>query len=334
MTKTSKVHASLFFACAIWFFCGGCTSTLPKDESIKHLKAFDAESLQLANKMAQTESIKALMALRQLSRLPLPLQSASVTSDSAGSPYFSLDKNKGIYKYYSSDSCTKTVSDSTQGISISFPFTSRKDSLANFVLSEYSEEATAFEMTMPTRAKAKLLVADHIIASLDYSAELQHQMPQKAKLLFNFSGFRLNCKLSSKFHSDYATIYVDYVLTDNESIKLEGTLRSDVHLKQNSLQFSNLEIVTQVFPLVIHFMADDQFTSQEEMAYPAHFNKHSEFYFTDLKGNRLGDVVFVKVPGTDRISLEIRFEDGSVQNLEELLLLAKNILNLKIPDAG
>jgi hypothetical protein len=335
MTKAKQVLTTLIIVSGMWFCLTACTSSLPKDESIKHLKAFDAESLQLANKIGQSESVKALLALRQLTRLPLPMQSASSQQKTDASPYFSLDKNRGFYVYYGTDSYSKTLNDSSQAIIIRYPFSSRLDSMATFVLSAYSEETTAFEMTMPTLVQAEVKVAEHTIASLDFKAEMQHQMPQQAKLNFSFSGFSISCTLRTKFHSDYATIYIDYKLTDQQSVKLEGKVQSDVYLsEQKSLMFSNLQIEAQVFPVAIHFTADDQFSSQHQLDFPTYFNEHARFYFTDTEGNKLGDVLFMKVPGVDRISLSIRFSDGSEQNLEDLLLLVKNILNVKIPDAG
>ncbi len=98
----------------------------------------------------------------------------------------------------------------------------------------------------------------------------------------------------------------------------------------NVLYYSNLDISLKAFPIQLTYQSDQDFLSTNPGNFIATFNKHTQCHFSSFDDNYIGQVFLAPMPGRDRINPMIRYPDGSMENLEELLFVVQKLLNMKM----
>ncbi len=300
------------------------------DEGRKHLRAFDNEFIQLFSRISETEASRAIQALSHLPNLPLPLMLANELDEKTGLQAYSFQNAKGIYDYMPVNSMFKKT-DKSDSVCIFFPFKTKRDSLAQFILSEYAESPTGLQMMFPQIYKAIIVTNGQKLADISFKGVVKHELPADAELFVLFSNFQVKVTMNTTFKKSHGTIKMNFQIIENSKILLKGQIITDVMITEDkTLVYNDKTIECEVFPLKIRFKSNQNYSSQEPGKFIEDFNNGASFEISTFKGEKVGDIFLVSLPGRDRINLQIRYADGYTEDLEDLLLSVRKILNFKL----
>lgn len=327
--KNNPIQARLITYCCrllfviIGFTFSACTKPLPSEEGRKHLKAFDNEMVQLANRISKTEGFKAFISLSQLPDPPTPFMSKNIESA------YDFNASKGLYHLNSEADSFEKITKSDV-VELVYPFDSRFDSLASFVLSEYSESSTALDMAFPEKLEASIRAGNTTLFTAHYSARFEHDFPAEMDMEILFANFSIKMTLNTTFRRPEASVNITFEVAEKGEKKLSTKLTSKVQLTDDALIFNDKTIYLSAYPLQMHFKSDQDFSNPEVENFIETFNKHTQIKISNLKGNLIGQVFLAQIQGRDRLNPMIRYADGETESLEDMLLIFQKILNMKI----
>lgn len=309
-----------------------CSGKADKEESRKYLRAFDAEISNHARKIVGSRSFDAIRKLLYLPGTPLPMISHNIKLGPDSITAYSLEKASGCYSFDSPNQQWNKTNAGTNGIPLQLLFSDREDEVLEFQMLEYTESVSALGMTIPTRMKASLLDAKHQLLSLEFRSTLREGFPEKAWLRMNLAGYECNFELLTKFTGrKSADVEMQLLISKDNTQLIRSMLSAETTIGDHGTLFYNkLSATVEAFPLLVSLQSD---YSSEKMAQNDFFdnwNKLSSIKVKTQEGVLLGNIMIRRLPESDRINLMMRYNDGSEENLEEIMLLIKAILNVKI----
>lgn len=316
----------------VFFIIGGCSKKLPKIEAEKQLKAFDNELIMIYDQISESEGFRILNKLLSIDDLPVPLLNL-VQSNFSGPSLFRFEEHTGFYTVDTIDNKAKWKSPS-DSIIIEFPFRSRKDSVACFELSGYSEELTRWGSLMPTSLDLKLKASGIILFEMNLKGEVNHDIPTKMNLVIKIDDYLMKTKLRSLLNKRKARFYVDLEVSKAKKniVSLDAFMLHDVSNPDQSV-LEKTEVKWQTFPLDIHILVDNKSFDQATSNFIEEFNQHSTIrVISQLNGANLGEVELKARQGLGKLNYAMTYDDGTTVFLEELLLAYKYLMNARYPD--
>ncbi|PKP53092.1 MAG: hypothetical protein CVT92_05845 [Bacteroidetes bacterium HGW-Bacteroidetes-1] len=322
---------TIFFSLLILtFLFNACSPPLPKEESQKHLRAFDNEMIQLFNRVGNTEAMRSLISLYKINEVPLPLFSFTGVDTITGYQTYDFQKSKGVY-YFQADLNRLVKRGESDSVIILFPFKSRYDSLIRFVLSDYGETSTALQMMFPERLHATLYAGSTMLLKMNFQATIKHGMPAKILWHLVFADYNLRLSMKTRFMRTKGVTKVSLVMKESNKPVLNGDITTEVIVTDNNtLVFNKKKIDVEVYPIKIRLQSDYSFLEGKPSDFFSEFNRNSSFKIYNKSNRLMGDIKFTRLDGLDRVNLMFIYPDGSVENLEDMLLVARTILNMKI----
>jgi hypothetical protein len=290
----------------------------------------DSELIQITNRVSSSDAFRGLMALEKFQNLPLPFRTF-IMNDSAETPVnFDFNLHKGSYRvdkktgvaYY------ERASDS---LIVHFPLQTKFDTMAVFLITAYEESQTDLQMMLPVKVNAILMARDIKLMTIDFEATIEHGFPSEMNLNMLFGQFSFEGKMRTKFRKKGSSVSFNLNLSEDKKSLFKSAIISDVEIsKQQNLVFNKKRMDFEIFPVQLQFSSRLDFSAISSTHFINDFNQQSTFKVKSNRGNLIGDIFLRDVSKKDRINMFIRFDDGTEENLEELIMTVERILNMKV----
>lgn len=325
--KPIKVRLIIFSRWMLLFFIAfsfsKCRDPLPPEEGRKHLRAFDNEIIQLARRIGKTEAFGALIKLSEFSNPPIPYMNKN------SALAYDYSANKGLY-YVNAETGAFEKQAQRNWVELIYPFDSKHDSLVIFTLSDYAETQTALQMAFPQRLEAKVMAGNKTLFTAHLSATFEHDFPAKMDVEIIFANFKISMLLSTTFRRSHAILNMEFEMEENGEKKLSTTLTANVITTDNTTFYNNIDISLAAFPLRVAYQSDQDFLNSEPENFIETFNKHTQIGISTPDGNQIGQIFLARIQGRDHLNPMIRYPDGNVENLEDMLFIIHKIINMKM----
>jgi len=308
-----------------------CKQKISKEEGEKQLKAFDNEVILISKNFSKTLAFQALQQLINIEKLPLPFQ-YKASEAIPGKPYdFNFDKLKGVYRYdkLNNEFYKSAAADS---IILVYPFYTEKDSVATFILSDYSEELSAWNIFLPTKLNVQIKISDKVIAQITCTGEIKHQIPVDYQIEAKLSNFNIQSKLHTSLTRKRGKINIETTITKDQNqlvtnkLKFETTMNSE-----KQIVFNAIDSKLNVFPLYFDMHIDRNKIAPKTTHFIDDFNQNSSIMVYGNAGkNIVGQIKLADRPNNDRLNVAVVYNDGTIGYLDDFLFSAKEILNIKL----
>ncbi len=318
----------LLFIAFILIQSASCKRSTTSEEGRKLLRAMDSELIQISSKISKTEAFKGLVELGKIPNLPLPFKFIVPIDSIHETVSFDFDQHRGVYTI-DKKTGKASLNRPSDSLIIHFPFQTSYDTIATYILTEYDESETAFQMLFPVRMKAKLIAGNAEFLNIDYHASIEHGFPSTADIKMTFGYFRLEGRMKTRFGKKTSSVKVDLKLTEENKPIIQGDIFSEIKFStHNTLIFNNQRISFFVYPLTINFKSGFDFSEIYPSSIIRDFNQATAFNITN-NNRKIGDIYLEETMKKDRIILMIRYSDNTEDDLEEVMIFVNRILNIK-----
>lgn len=334
MLKGASTAKNLYLILPLFLLIAhvSCSRKADKEESRKYLRAFDAEISNHTRKIVGSRSFEAIRKLLYLPGTPLPMISHNIKLSPDSITAYSLEKASGCYSFDAQNQQWFSTKAGTDSIPLQLLFNDREGDALEFQLLEYTESVSALGMTIPTRMKARLLDTKHQLLGLEYRSTLREGFPEEAWLKLNLAAYECNFELSTKFTGrKSADVEIQLLISKDNTQLIRSMLSAETTIGDHgTLYYNNLSATIEAFPLRVSLQSDYSAEKIARNDFFDNWNKLSSIQVKTQEGVLLGNIMVRRLPESDRINLMMHYNDGSEENLEELMLLIKAILNVKI----
>ena len=328
--RVNKKLGNLLIFIIITISLASCSKSLSREEGQKYLRAFDNEFIQMATRISKTDAAGSMQALSVLPDVPLPFLIKNERDITSGLEVYNFEKEKGKYLFSKEKTILDKVGES-DSVCVTFPFKSKNDSLTQFILKQYSESPTSLQMMFPEAIEASIVAKNNVLANISYRAILKHDLPADAEMDISFSDFQINISLETSFQKSHGTITVKLKVMEDNKTMLSGNIVTEVKVTpDNTLVYNDKSMEFEIFPVKICFQSNQDFTNSKADRFIENFNEKSVFTIYTHSGEKIGDVFLARIDGRDRLNMQVRYNDGYVENLEDILLSVRKILNFKL----
>lgn len=302
----------------------GCSKPLPPEEGHKYLRAFDNEMIQLASRIGKTEAFGALIQLAELPNPPIPFMSEN------GINGYDFNGKKGYYHFNTATGAFEKHWQYNDEVELIYPFNSKHDSLVVFTLSDYSETKTALQMIFPQQQEAKIKAGNKTLFTANLSATFEHDFPAEMEVEILFATFRISILLHTSFRRSNAILNIKFDLEESGEKKFNTTLSAKVTNSNNTLKYSDVKFIMTAFPIRINYHSSEDFSNSGAEHFIEAFNNNTKVYIATPDDKKIGQVFLAQVYGRDRLNPMIRYHDGTVEHLEDMLFTLRKLLNMKM----
>lgn len=313
-----------------FIFTIGCTEKMDARNAEKQLKAFDSELILLAKQFSRTTAYQAIKQLYSYKNLPVPYR-FNANNGTQSIHTFDFEKQKGIYRLNNSTNefYRHSASDS---IVIIFPYQSAHDSLARFVISQYSESLSAWEIMMPTSANISLEIKGKEILRMQIEGKMEHQVPVDFLASVQFEKMKARLSVITKPGKRKSRIQTDLIVFSNEKEKANIKTSSIIKVQQTgTMLFDKVKFKATIFPIQVSGSVNYGALKHEKNSFVAEFNKNAKISIHETQQNKkVGSVIISERPGYDKINLTVVYNDGCMVFLEDMLLSIREIMSLKL----
>jgi hypothetical protein len=326
-----RAKTSIVLLSAILFLTAACKQKLTKDEAEKQLRAFDNEVIVTARNISETTAYSAFKKMATLNNPPLPFQYRSSNATPDKPCQFNFDDLKGVYTYDGKNNLT-VKKDGSNSIVIQFPFASNNDSTAKFILTDYTEQLSAWNIYLPTRLKAQLQIGNETVATFTVEGKIEHEIPVKYEATATFSGYHIKSGLQTKLSRKKAKVSILSTISRNEKQLLLNELHIETTMnQQKQVVFNTIESALFVFPIKVKLHIDRDKMPTNTHQFISDFNKNSSIsIFANQGKSKLGMAKLMDRPNNNRLNIAIVYNDGTTAYLDDFLLTVQKILNIKL----
>ncbi len=311
-------------------FTIGCSEKMDAKNAEKQLKAFDSELILLAKQFSRSTAYQALQQLYSYKNLPVPYR-FNANNGAQSIHTFDFEKQKGIYRLNNSTNefYRHSTSDS---IVIIFPYQSAHDSLARFVISQYSESLSAWETMMPTCANISLDIKGKKEIQLLINGRMEHQVPVDYLASVQFEKIKADFSIRTKPGKNKSRMQTDLTVFSNNKQKASIKTSSLIKVLSNgTMLFDKVKFETTIFPLHISGFVNYGAIKHEKNSFVTEFNSNSKISIHEAQQNKkVGSVILSERPMHDKINIAVVYNDGSTIFLEDLLLSIREIMSIKL----
>lgn len=312
------------------FLLGSCKKHLPPEEARTYLRAMDSELLQLGQRMASARGLKELSHLSNIKGAPLPFIFRGSDSLVANMEEFNYQLLKGIYRWDSIDKQLKKTA-ASDSIVVFFPSNDQPIETFRFILSEWKEATSAFGTKLPEKISASISNDHRTIWEIELAMQMREGLPVKLLATSNFQAFSITASLKTKLRKRNSTATFQLQVNESEKKMINFQVITEVNLHtNNSLSFGRKTIEARVFPVKMIYRASDGLHTLRPTEFVDDFNQTHSIRLLTTNYNRIGTVELRNIHGSDKLNPIVLYQDGSDDSMEELLLSARKILNLKI----
>jgi hypothetical protein len=328
MNNFNLLKITFFYVMIACFLFSSCRPKLTKEEGEKQLRAFDNEMIVMSKQITESNAYRLLLQLNTIKHLPLPFQFG--TAVSGKSYHYDFEASKGLY-IYNKNLNEMIKSAPSDSIILIFPFQSEVDSVAKLVVTTYEEEQSVWNIMLPVKLEAKILLANHTVLNIHCRGEIKYGLPVDYKFEMEFSRFQMKTDLTTKLSRKKGRVeIVISILKDNSEI---FKCKSNLITRMNEFQqtdYGTIKSKIEVFPLTIDMNINRDKIDAHTTHFIDDFNKNSSIWVYGNNGRTLiGKIKLKDRPNNDKLNPVIIYNDGSFEYLDELLFSVKQILNVK-----
>jgi hypothetical protein len=317
------------FAAAI-LLLASCKKNLPPEEARTYLRAMDSELLQLGQRMASARGLNELSHLSNIKGAPLPFIFRGSDSLITNMEEFNYQILKGIYRWDNIDQQLKKTA-ASDSIIVFFPSNSQPIETFRFILSEWKEATSVFGTKLPEKISASISNDHRTIWEIELDMQMREGLPVKLLATSNFQAFSITASLKTKLRKRNSTATFQLQVNELEKKMINFQIITEVNLhSSNRLSFGRKTIEARVFPVKMIYRASDGLHTLRPSHFVDDFNQAHSIRLLTTNYNRIGNVELRNIHGSDKLNPIVLYQDGSEDSMEELLLSARKILNLKI----
>jgi len=319
----------LVFILVLLFFVS-CVRKADKTEAEKYIKACDAELSLHARNISESSGFKELLSFYFLPESPLPFRLSNRVYEQGFTGY-DLAKASGNYLFVNDSS--HWIRDIAQADSLPLCLTryNRKGEKIEFHLNAYDEEVSALQMVIPTFYLASIWRDGHELANFRYECTLLEGFPKAAWLKMKIADYHMQFELVSKFTSRSSAdldILLN-ILRENKPVVSISLSTKASFTENGTLTYSKIRGLARIFPLEIRLKSKNTGFPEGEH-FIEDWNRSSSLNVYAQDGVFLGKIKLVRNREVDRLGLSMQYTDGSSDDLDKILLVVKEILNVKM----
>lgn len=306
-----------------------CKPQLDKEEAERHLRAFDNELISLIRSLQQTPSVGVLREMFQKEGLPFP--GLSRQSGTAAEPTpFSFEAHKGIYTL---DSLSDTFirKKAADAVIMLYTKTAELNQEVSLIISRYREETGNSNLLLPVELEVSMYINDRLSLRIVHDAKLEQGFPVEGRTTVKLDNYRLEATLGTQLRRRHANAHIEINAWRGVKKALSWHTRSKVGINPpGALYLKKSKIDFEMFPVQIRAKVNHEAVKPETHDFIEAYNKNSRIaVFRTRDGRKLGDIHLKAHESSDKLDYAFYFGDGSFVYVEELLLSANEILNLK-----
>lgn len=314
---------------AALYLLPSCRQPLEKAEAEKHIRALDNEMLSLLRQLQRSGSFKVMKEIMAVEDVPLPFFGHQ-SPEPGAIRRFDFEEHKGFYEYDSiSAGFFRTAG--SDSIILNYYSSERPGIPVRLIVSTYEEEAGSSSLMFPLKLEAGLFFGDRQTVNISQFAKLEHQLPVEAQLKINFENFSFDMDFLNRLRRDHGRVSITtHVYRDGHEL-MHWETRSKAGLTdEGSFYLRSLNMKFQMFPVKITVNVNNDAIDPYTIDFVEEFNKHSRISAIRKSDSRkIGDIMLRPREGSDKIDYAFHYSDGSYVFVEDLMLTAREILNIK-----
>lgn len=326
---TSTVFKLLLFTSLV--FISSCVRKADKPEAQKYLRAFDAELMQHSRRIARSDGMQALSRLLNLPSAPLPLIYSN-TVDSSGNRGYSLEVACGSFSFDEQNQLWVENQAPQDSSKLQLMFQNTEGQWLCCRIYDYDEQPTALGLMFPTRLNATIMKQEHELVKVKVKSDIAYGFPASATAEITLAGYDFKMNLTTTFHNHkQATLQTDAWIKRDRKEVVAAVMKSDVKISEhNTLTYNEKHLRLEAFPLIMELRSAYDFSQSSANDFFNQWNRKSKVWLYSQDGVSLGELILKRPSGKDRLNIFIQYHDGTDENLEDLMLLVKSVLNVKI----
>ncbi len=299
-------------------------------EAEVYLKAFDNEIIRLADKLSHTQSYKALKKISEIDSAPVPILKHEAAN--SGLPdEFLFNNLRGIYTHDTINN--KFIKQSqSDSIIIYYKYNDKQDIDVSLIIADYREEITSSSFMFPTIIEAKMLINGNKRMEISHSGSVEYGMPVDMDFAAYFDEYKIGSIIKTKLSQKSAVVRKNTFIEKNSEPIFSWNLQSILSFDESvSFYIKTLSMQCKMYPIYISARVNNDNISPNTNNYPEEFNKNSKItVYSSTDNRKIGEVRLKTKEGSDKLDYALYYNDGSFVYIDELLLSADRILNIKI----
>jgi hypothetical protein len=325
-----KTCAQLLLLLAVVGF-QSCRTETSKEDSIKHIRAFDMELINLAMGINNTISFKLLQKISTIKNVPLPFISHRMEQQGKVAK-FDFETHKGVYILDSLSNSFIRIN-SADSIIIEYPGYA-EDEKVLLIISDYAEEAGSSNVMLPLRLVAAMYIGNMQTLNIDHSAGYRLQLPSFNKTIINIENYSISARLRTRLRHNHIRADIEIKTTQNhKELLLWETQAKLRYIHPGTYALLSVDSQFSSFPLVIKASINSAAIQCDIIDYYSSFNTNSNIgIFRQRDNAKIGTLKLKERKGSDTFNPAVLFNDGTIQHLDEFTLVAERILNFKHAD--
>lgn len=307
-----------------------CTGFLEKPQSESQLRAFDNELIRLSDKILETRSYLALKKIKSINNAPVPIIKHESEFDGVP-PAFNFEVLKGIY-YHDTIFNIFVKKQESDSIIVFYNDAVNPNATVKLIIAEYTEDETSSSFLFPTRLNSVMYIGNREAMKVDHKAKVEHGMPVDIDFNASFDNYNIIANLKTKLRKKTGKLDANFEILRNDEILLNWIVDADLAFAESTTYFINkISMKFELYPIIIDVRVNNKLISKSSNDYVADFNKYSNIrIFSGNSGQKIGDVKLKAKDGSDKLNFVVYYKDGSFVYIDELLLSAKRIMNIKL----
>ena len=158
--------------------------------------------------------------------------------------------------------------------------------MARFVIAEYSEDITLFQMMYPLKMEIYLLIGKRVLMSVHHAGSINHGVPVTGELKIDLPRYSVQAKLKTNLHRDYGMLKIDMGVSTDEKKQIQCIIRSKITIgEDNSLVYNTLDVDFEMFPVRVKVSVDQESMDRYTKRWMDDFNRNSSITVFDMDRN-------------------------------------------------
>lgn len=311
------------------FFFGACKQQMEKDEAESHLRAFDNELVRIIQNIGKTTSLATLDFLSGTANSPLPYMFGNEESDESPQE-FHFESVRGIYRL---DTISNTFIKTAKSDSIIIYF---RNPVLNHVktkltLAQFKEEPSNSAFQFPTEIDLVMEAGDRTIMRIGHNATIEYGIPTEMDFNGLFDNYEIKSAISTRLRRTSGRLQFEtHVFRNGEQI-FDWLLHAGLGFEEGiTYRLRRVKMEVGIFPARYRVQVNNHEIPLRTNDYIAEFNESSAITIHSTTKNQLvGQVELYARENSDKLDYIVRFKDGSYLFMEDFLITARSILNIR-----